>query len=156
MLGFPPTTEKVAMGRRASRLSRERGVWPPQFPARDGPAASAGRTQRPSPSAATASTVLAAGRFDLRWRRLARPRGCRAAKKRDNEFSPPDVDCHVTLPWGHAHAKWEDITVCARAVCGHFSLRGTSLSRPRMFRLASKVLHQSGYSRSVARAQERT
>src|SRR5215813_9604329 len=70
MLGFPPTTEKVAMGRRASRLSRERGVWPPQFAARDGPAASAGRTQRPSPSAATASTVLTAGRSDLRWRLL--------------------------------------------------------------------------------------
>jgi len=29
-----------------------------------------------------------------------RPR-CRAPK-RGNEFSPPDVNCHLTLPWGHA------------------------------------------------------
>src|SRR5262249_49805398 len=28
-----------------------------------------------------------------------RPRGSRAAK-RDNEFSPSDVGCHATLPWG--------------------------------------------------------
>ena len=22
--------------------------------------------------------------------------------QRDDEFSPPDVNCHLTLPWGHA------------------------------------------------------
>jgi hypothetical protein len=33
--------------------------------------------------------------------RYKRPRD-RCATDRDNEFSPPDVDCHVTLLWGHA------------------------------------------------------
>jgi hypothetical protein len=42
----------------------------------------------------------------LRARR-ERPREHRAAK-RDYEFSPPDVDCHVTLYGGHAHAVADD------------------------------------------------
>src|SRR5262249_5929405 len=36
------------------------------------------------------------------------PRRRRAAK-RDKQFSPPDVDCHVTLPWGSCNG-WDHIT----------------------------------------------
>jgi hypothetical protein len=39
---------------------------------------------------------------------IERPSGRRAAK-RDNEFSPPDVDCHATLPWGSCNGE-DDIT----------------------------------------------
>jgi hypothetical protein len=40
--------------------------------------------------------------------RCERPR-YRAAD-RANEFPPPDVDCHATLRWGHAHATERDST----------------------------------------------
>jgi hypothetical protein len=44
------------------------------------------------------------------------PRGC--AAKRDSEFSPPDTDCHATLPWGsslqrgryHALIAWSSVS----------------------------------------------
>jgi hypothetical protein len=48
----------------------------------------------------------------LRARR-ERPR-CRAAE-RDNKFSPPNVDCHATLPRGHA---METITHPVMLRCG--------------------------------------
>jgi hypothetical protein len=38
----------------------------------------------------------------LRLLRPRRERPCRYAAKRDNELPPSDMDCHVTLPWGHA------------------------------------------------------
>jgi hypothetical protein len=51
-------------------------------------------------------------RRQRRSNRLLRPRRerprCRAAK-RDKQFSPPDVDCHVTLPWGSCNG-WDHIT----------------------------------------------
>src|SRR5262245_30448579 len=40
--------------------------------------------------------------------RLLRPRRerpCRRAAERNNKFSPPDVDCHATLPRAHATEK---------------------------------------------------
>src|SRR6516162_3460507 len=43
----------------------------------------------------------------LRARR-ERPCGC-CAGKRDKQFSPLDVGCHVTLPWGHIHVMAEDV-----------------------------------------------
>src|SRR5262245_57442685 len=46
----------------------------------------------------------------LRARR-ERPHGGRAAK-RDNEFSPSDVGCHATLPWGSCPCNGaDDITL---------------------------------------------
>src|SRR5262245_65554662 len=46
----------------------------------------------------------------LRTRREG-PRGCRAAKC-DNEFSPSDVGCHATLPWGSCPCNGgDDITL---------------------------------------------
>jgi hypothetical protein len=58
----------------------------------------------------------------LRVRRK-RPPNCRAAK-RDNKFSPSDVDCHATLPGGHAHAMEGMISRFNRAVCDYFVLGG--------------------------------
>src|SRR5262249_5875168 len=37
-----------------------------------------------------------------------RPR--RRAAKRGYEFSPSDVDCHATLPWGVMPMQWRDAT----------------------------------------------
>jgi hypothetical protein len=36
-------------------------------------------------------------------------RPCRRTAKRDNEFSPPDADCHTSLPRG-GHPHESDIT----------------------------------------------
>jgi hypothetical protein len=48
-----------------------------------------------------------------------------APPKRADEFSPPDVDCHVTLPWGsHADAMEGRISRFNRAVCGYFTPEG--------------------------------
>jgi hypothetical protein len=44
----------------------------------------------------------------LRARR-ERPRD--RAAKHDDEFSPSDMDCHMTLPWGHAHVMADIITL---------------------------------------------
>jgi len=33
---------------------------------------------------------------------------CSHTAKRDNEFSPPNVDCHVTLLWGSYPSNGED------------------------------------------------
>jgi hypothetical protein len=61
--------------------------------------------------------------------RSARGLGCaktksRRAANRDNEFSPPDVDCHVTLPWGSFPCNGETLPRFDRAVCGYFMLGG--------------------------------
>jgi hypothetical protein len=42
--------------------------------------------------------------------RAERPRGGRTAK-RGNEFSPPNLDCHVTPPVGSSHATEEGTTL---------------------------------------------
>jgi hypothetical protein len=41
--------------------------------------------------------------------RRERPRH-RCAAEREYEFSPSDVDCHVTLPWGVMSMQWKDDT----------------------------------------------
>jgi hypothetical protein len=44
---------------------------------------------------------------------------------RDNEFPPPDVDCHVTLPWGVMPIAMDGtIPRFNRVVCGYFTLGG--------------------------------
>jgi hypothetical protein len=50
--------------------------------------------------------MASAAKLKLRARR-DRPRGRRTAE-RGYEFSPPDVDCHVTLPWGVMPTQWKD------------------------------------------------
>jgi hypothetical protein len=49
--------------------------------------------------------------------RRQRPSGC--AAKRDNEFSPTNVDCHATLRWGSCLCNGGTIPRFARAVCGY-------------------------------------
>ena len=47
--------------------------------------------------------------------RACRKRPRDRAAKRDNEFSPPDADCHVTLPWGVMQCNYEMIPRFTRA-----------------------------------------
>jgi hypothetical protein len=53
----------------------------------------------------------------------------RRGAKRGNEFSPSDVDCHVTLPWGSCPAMEGTISRLNRAVCGCLMLRGQPYQR---------------------------
>src|SRR5262249_6112934 len=55
----------------------------------------------------------------LRPRRKRRPSGSRAAK-RDNEFSPPGMDCHVTLPGGSCPCNGGDHINTSRAALRDF------------------------------------
>jgi len=53
--------------------------------------------------------------------RPERPRDRRAAK-RGYEFSPSDVDCHMTLPRGVMLMQWRMIPRIDRAACDYFTL----------------------------------
>src|SRR5262249_47785990 len=54
--------------------------------------------------------------------RRDRPRRYRAAE-RDNEFSPSDVGCHATLPWGSCPCNGRDDITLYRGTNNAFAVR---------------------------------
>ena len=110
-----------APGRRSMTSAKRYSMttfWPSTKPA----------SLRPWRTAVTlvASAATGCQEPDHRHRRLLRashkrPRDRRAAEKRDNEFSPPDVNCHVDSPvGGRVDAMEMTISCFDRAVCGRY------------------------------------
>src|SRR5208337_751723 len=80
--------------------------------------------------------------------RRKRPRGCRAAK-RANEFSPSDVDCHATLPWGSCPCNMEGRyhALIARSVTtSHRKGSHADKSRPARRRLHAAITDEGAAS----------
>jgi hypothetical protein len=73
-----------------------------------------------------------------------------SAPKRDNKSSPPDLDCHVTLPRGSCNGE-DDITP-GRAALPDFnagSKRDAAHFQPRQPRLASGLMSAAGLIAAV-------
>jgi hypothetical protein len=55
--------------------------------------------------------------------RACRERPRRKAAERDDEFPPPDVDCHATLPWGSCPCNTATIPRFSEGTNNAFALR---------------------------------